>query len=51
MQIDSLGIADDFVIEGNFSADSNAEAELEKLERRSMKSRDIIIDGHIKFLG
>ena len=46
MQLDNLGITDDFVIEGNFSADSNAEAELEKLERNSMKSRDIITDGH-----
>ena len=46
MQLDNLGITDDFVIEGNFSTDSNAEAELEKLERNSMKSRDIITDGH-----
>ena len=49
MQLDNIGATDDFVIEGNFPADSNAEAELEKLERNSMKSRDIITDGHMSW--
>ena len=46
MQTENIGITDDFVIEGNFSTDSTAEAELERLERNSMRSRDIITDGH-----
>ena len=46
MQTDHAGITDDLVIEGNFSDDSHAEAELERLERESMRSRDIITDGH-----
>ena len=45
MQIDNIGITDDFVIEGSCSTDSTAEAELERLERNSMRSRDIITDG------
>ena len=46
MQTDHAGITDDIVIEGNFPDDSHAEAELERLERVSMKSRDIVTDGH-----
>ena len=48
MQTDHMyiGITDDFVIEGNFPAASTAEAEPERLERDSMRSRDIITDGH-----
>ena len=47
MHTDNIGITDDFVIEGSFSADST----LERLERNSMKSRDNVIitdiDGHM----
>jgi hypothetical protein len=46
MQTDHVGITDDLVIEGNFSEDPHAEAELERLERDSMRSRDIVTDGH-----
>ena len=52
MQTDNIGITDDFaiVIEGNFSADYTAEAELERLERNRMRGRDIITDGHTSWL-
>ena len=49
MHTDNIGITDDFVVEGNVSTDSNAEAELERLERNSMKSHDIITDGHMSW--
>lgn len=42
IQTDDVGITDDFVIKVNFLTDSTAEAELERLERNTMRSRDII---------